>query len=448
MTAHLIIEICESNLKGITMNRYIFRLICITLLIVILLSACAPQATQALTTDQSQVSLASSTTTPQVSVAPTTSTSQKTGASTVLSDVKMARLRLADLVVDSDPTDMYIDGQIVTLGERQVKLVNVQAGFIPGFVYLEPGKHSVAIVSTGKGLDAAIIAQDVNLEAGHRYSLLVMGQLGEAKYTPLVIDETATIAKIRTSPDQNIMILVNNFSGANSLTFQEDGVGPNNVTYGGFVAAPIKTGHVSQLVVTANSNDKVNDNPGNFDEASGIDFIHSYDGKYLGATDTSYQNYDSALMSDLNAIDLLQQLSQTKPALDSGQILSFTTLLAALKTAGLTDMLISGTYFILAPTEDAFDQLPKDQLAALMADPKALDKFLRNYIVAGYYPYGGISGATLGETDATVKNLLGTELTLNGSLSVNGVQMDDSPSFFALNGTRILPVTRLLPSVP
>ena len=63
----------------------------------------------------------------------------------------MARLRLADLVTNSDPTDMYIDGKIVTLGESQVKLVNVQAGFIPGFVYLEPGKHSVAIVPTGKG---------------------------------------------------------------------------------------------------------------------------------------------------------------------------------------------------------------------------------------------------------------------------------------------------------
>jgi hypothetical protein len=430
------------------MNHLFYRLICLSSLTVLLLGACTPQSKLAPAANTPQAKLTLTTSIPQAEPTPTTSTSQTAGSMTVLSDAKMARLRLADLVTNSDPTDMYIDGKIVTLGESQVQLVNVQAGFIPGFVYLEPGKHSVAIVPTGKGLDAAIIAQDVNLEAGHRYSVLVLGQPVDTKFTTQVIDETAAIAKARTAPDQNIMILVNNLTGSNTLNFLEYGIGPSNTPYGGFVVAPIKVGHVDQLKVTVNGVDKVEDNPGNYDEAPAIDFIHSYDGKYLGATDTSYQVYDSALMSDLNVIDLLQQLSQTKPVWDAGQELSFNTFLAALKTAGLTDMLTSGTYMILAPTDEAFAQMPKDQLAALMADSKALDKILRNYIVAGYYPYGAISGAVLGVTDTTVKNLLGTDLNLSGQLSVNGVQMADSPTFFALNGTRILPITQLLPSTP
>jgi uncharacterized surface protein with fasciclin (FAS1) repeats len=53
--------------------------------------------------------------------------------------------------------------------------------------------------------------------------------------------------------------------------------------------------------------------------------------------------------------------------------------------AGLTDLLTSGgPHLALAPTDKAFASLPKDQLEALMANPKALGDFLCAYIVEGY----------------------------------------------------------------
>ncbi len=48
--------------------------------------------------------------------------------------------------------------------------------------------------------------------------------------------ETAAVVNTRTSPSQNIMILVNNLDGADTIDFDEDGVGPKGVVYGEFEA--------------------------------------------------------------------------------------------------------------------------------------------------------------------------------------------------------------------
>jgi hypothetical protein len=104
----------------------------------------------------------------------------------------------------------------------------------------------------------------------------------------------------------------------------------------------------------------------------------------------------------------------------------------------------------LAPTDKAFASLPKDQLEALMADPKALGDFLRAYIVEGYYPPYTLGGDVDGdnfEPDRTVINLLGKELVLsstNGSLSINSSNMEDAGNSMVANGSRVLLVQNLM----
>ena len=53
---------------------------------------------------------------------------------------------------------------------------------------------------------------------------------------------------------------------------------------------------------------------------------------------------------------------------------SFTTLLAAVKAAGLEEALMGeGPFTVFAPTDEAFAKLPAGTLDALLADPKQLE---------------------------------------------------------------------------
>lgn len=336
---------------------------------------------------------------------------------------------------------MYVDGQIALLGNRQSELTRVPVGFISGFLYVEPGVHSVAIVPTGKDIGSAIIALDVPLEVGHRYTVAAMGHKEDASFKPLVIDETQAVAGARTSPNQLIMILANNIVGANTLDFLEDGNGPKDVPYGGFVASPIKAGHVDRLLNVVNGDQAIEEFT-NFDEPSGIDFLHILNGSFPGAMDSTIFSNAGPYMSDLTMIELLKQMSDSNIPWGDDK-LSFNTFLELINKAGLEKTLSSGTYLIFAPTDQTFEALPAGQLDALRSDPESLATYFRNYIVEGYYPYGGLSGATLGNYDATVTTLQGMELKLAGDLSINGGYVGTFPSFTVVNGTRIIPVTKL-----
>ncbi len=63
---------------------------------------------------------------------------------------------------------------------------------------------------------------------------------------------------------------------------------------------------------------------------------------------------------------------------------SFSTLVAAVKAAGLADTLSGpGPFTVFAPTDDAFAALPAGTVEGLLADPAALAKILTYHVVAG-----------------------------------------------------------------
>ena len=63
---------------------------------------------------------------------------------------------------------------------------------------------------------------------------------------------------------------------------------------------------------------------------------------------------------------------------------SFNTLVAAVKAAGLVETLSGeGPFTVFAPTDEAFAQIPADQLDALLADKEALTAVLTYHVVAG-----------------------------------------------------------------
>ena len=63
---------------------------------------------------------------------------------------------------------------------------------------------------------------------------------------------------------------------------------------------------------------------------------------------------------------------------------SFTTLVAAVKAAGLVDTLKgAGPFTVFAPTDDAFKKLPAGTVEALLKDPEKLKKILLYHVVSG-----------------------------------------------------------------
>jgi uncharacterized surface protein with fasciclin (FAS1) repeats len=85
---------------------------------------------------------------------------------------------------------------------------------------------------------------------------------------------------------------------------------------------------------------------------------------------------------------------------------SFNTLVAAVKAAGLVETLSGeGPFTVFAPTDEAFAQIPADQLDALLADKEALTAVLTYHVVAG-------------------KVMAEDVVTLNSATTVNGQDVD------------------------
>ncbi len=374
-------------------------------------------------------------------------------------DATQARLRVSECVYDQPlpNMDIYINGEIPVVAD--VPLTNVPTSSVTRYEYLAPGTVSVAVVPTGKGLDTPFLGPlDVSLEAGHRYTLVVMGEADGTMRQGLVIDETVALQKAGVSPDSAGHITVNNVLNSTGISFLLDGVGEMNVPYGGY-AASIQPAVFKEFNIGENVNGKViKTRSGGWwtwpDTGSkwtwpGVDSFDCFHGWYNSPTNRSQWSGDSPRTSDLNMSEFLQGFSDQHGK--NGDVPSFDTFLTAVKTAGLTDLLTNGgPHLIFAPTDKAFASLPKDQLDALMADPKALGDFLSSYIVEGYYPPYTLGGDVDGdnyEPDRTVINLLGKELVLSardGSLSINRNNMQDVGNSMIANGSRVFLVQNLM----
>jgi len=94
---------------------------------------------------------------------------------------------------------------------------------------------------------------------------------------------------------------------------------------------------------------------------------------------------------------------------------SFTTLVTAVKAAGLAETLSSpGPFTVFAPTDAAFAKLPKGTLKTLLANPDQLAAILKYHVVAGE-----VRAADVVKLDSAT-TVLGQSLTINTS---NGVKV-------------------------
>ena len=77
----------------------------------------------------------------------------------------------------------------------------------------------------------------------------------------------------------------------------------------------------------------------------------------------------------------------------------FTTLVTAVKAAGLVDTLKGeGPFTVFAPTDEAFAKIPKDTLDSLLADKEALTQVLTYHVVPGKVMAADVTGLTGAQT--------------------------------------------------
>lgn len=70
----------------------------------------------------------------------------------------------------------------------------------------------------------------------------------------------------------------------------------------------------------------------------------------------------------------------------------FSTLVAAVKAAGLVDVLATGGPFtVFAPTDDAFAKLPPGTVQTLVDNPPQLARILKYHVVAGSWRKADLS---------------------------------------------------------
>lgn len=155
------------------------------------------------------------------------------------------------------------------------------AGYVNGYLYLEPGTYSVAVAPTGEGFDRALIGPlDVPLVAGHRYTLALMGQLQDQSVTPLLIDETAAETQIGAKPTDAVRITVNNLASAAGLDTEGDGKLINkNIPYGGFDAGIYSGGNAPIRVSVSDDAGILLNDSADWSEP-GSTFLLGFAGKY------------------------------------------------------------------------------------------------------------------------------------------------------------------------
>jgi hypothetical protein len=362
------------------------------------------------------------------------------GLSSGLDNAKQARIRTVLSVTGEPNVDVYVNGLPAFNGgvAQQGLFVNRFSGWL----YVTPGTYSVTLVPHGGTLAQALFAPvNVKAEAGHRYTVAEVGQVVDKNVRPLVVDETALEAEVGAKTTNMTVVELNNIKGAPAIDELMNGKpGVVNIPYGGVKAGSCNDDAVDDLtIVTGHPEIILQDSNPLICEPGASFFYPANNDAPTGVGDGNASNGTS----ELNVVDFLAGFNGHNLN-DSGHILKFDILLAAIDKAGLRDKLVnSAPYLLIAPTDEAFDALPKAQKDALLNDPQALLQLLNAHIVDGYFPSGSFSGSNgYGTADRTVINRSGQQLKFSGDL------INDLPvgrNYIAGNGDRVLIIYSLLP---
>ena len=379
-------------------------------------------------------------------VSPSATTTLATGVATPAPDPSLdatthARLHVVALDHGGANVDVFVDGDIANNGGQAQ--VNVPTGYVTAYLYVSPGTHRVAVASTGTApAQAGQAGVDVPVAAGHRYLVAFPAPITGGSAKPLVVDETEAAAQVGATPADSVYITLNGLAGTTGLDFKWAGKVINaGIKFGDFGTGIVPAGDAHITVTAKGATDTLLIDEDNFSVPGDTVF------GFFGTDATSRSGWevgDGASTTEQNLIDSLHAYDAKNllpgSAFPGGSFPSFTTVLAAIKTAGMTDLYTGrAPLFFLPPTDRAFAVLPQAQRDALLADPAALAALLRSHTIAAYVPWGSLAPTPGGTRDRTFKNLNGETIKISGDTAINGGP-GGGHSYWLANGTQIHPV--------
>jgi hypothetical protein len=318
------------------------------------------------------------------------------------------QIRFGHFAADGPNVDVYVDGDVV--------LEDIAPAVLTDFVEVEPGTTSVVVVPTGEAVDAPIFpALDVAVEAQHSYSVSVIGQAGDDSLQPLLIDETKAMSGCDMSTSV-FRILINNIAGAPPISFYEAGrFLEKNVASGDYSAAcfPAFAWDTGRAVVGEDLDnivfdfDSEEDGSGGYWEPYTV-YMWGLMGQYPGTPDEDYffggGNWFTIAPDPVTFLAAFSGLGLTG---DSELYFEFDTLVEALRSTGLDELLSDGTpRTVFAPTDQAFAALPEGMLEQLMSDPEATRDLLLGHVIEGGLTYDDLANAesltTMAQTEVVV----------------------------------------------
>ncbi len=149
-----------------------------------------------------------------------------------------------------------------------------------------------------------------------------------------------------------------------------------------------------------------------------------------------------ALALVLSVVSLAVRAEEAKEAKETGDIVDvavgakFTKLVAAVKAADLVETLKGkGPFTVFAPTDEAFEALGEEKLAALLKDKEALKKILTYHVVSGKVL--AKDAIALAKDEKSAKSVEGSSIKLSikgKSLTLNGEAKVIKANVMASNG--------------
>jgi uncharacterized surface protein with fasciclin (FAS1) repeats len=385
----------------------------------------------------SSPSTTSASTSAGATVSPNVTTASSTAPDPDLDPTTHARLHVVALDHKGPNVDVVLDGAIANNGGQAQ--ANVPTGYVTSYLYVVPGTHRVAVAPTGTALAQAKAAVDVPVAAGHRYLVAFPAPITGGNAKPLVIDETDAAAHIRATPTDPVTITLNALAGTSGLDYKWAGKVINaDIRLGDYGTGIVPAGDAHITVTAKGANDTILLDEDNF--ATPSDTVFGFFGTDP-TSKTGWEVVDAASTTELNLVDSLKAYDAKNllpgSGYPGGSFSSFNTVLAAIKTAGMTDLYAAGpTLLFLPPTDRAFAVLPQAQRDALLADPAALAAMLRSHTITAYVPRGSLATTPGGSFDRTFKNLNGETIKISGDFAINGGS-GGGHSYWLANGTQV-----------
>jgi transforming growth factor-beta-induced protein len=326
----------------------------------------------------------------------------------------MTTIRVGHFSPDAPAVDVFVDGEAAIEGLEFPTLTD--------WMQLPAGTYSIAVAPAGAGIEEAVIGPaDFDLPAGAYITVAAIGSAEAGTLAPQVLVEdyseitegNARVTVFHAIEDAPAVdVLAAGAPVVSALSFP----GMAGENDGSFVLEVPAGSYDLQVVPTGATEPVVLDLPGTELEANMNYFVAAVG--TLDSPQVVLAATDMAALSEMMAEE--EEMETTDTILDIATADGrFTTLLAAVEAAGLTDALASeGPFTVFAPTDDAFAALPEGTVEALLEDIPALTDILTYHVVLGE-----VMAADVMEMESAT-TLQGSDITI--TVTDDGVFLNDT----------------------